>query len=73
MTPKTILDLSRVTYMDSAGLGAILSFHASCNRHEHKYAIAGASQRLMTLFEVAKVIGFLNLYPTLAEAEAALR
>ena len=72
-TPKTIIDLTGVPYMDSAGLGAILRFHASCTRHNHEYAIAGASPRLVTLFQVCKVADFLNLHPTTVEAEASMQ
>ncbi len=73
ITSKTILEMSRVSDMDSAGLGTILSFHSSCGRHEHKYAIAGASQRITKLLEVAKLMDFLNLYPTVEEAKTSLK
>lgn len=72
-TPKTLIDLSGVPYMDSAGLGAILGFHASCNRNGHKYAICGAASRLETMFQVSKVHDIIHLFPTVQEAEASLR
>jgi anti-anti-sigma factor len=33
-------DLAEVPYMDSAGLGAILTAYASCQRHPNKLAVA---------------------------------
>ena len=54
--------------MDSAGLGALLSFHVSCSRHERTYAVAGASNRLRIMMEVAHVDQILNLRPTVADA-----
>ena len=34
-------------------------------------AIVGATQRIMTLFELTKVDSLLKLYPTVEDAEAA--
>jgi anti-sigma B factor antagonist len=70
--PKTIIDLSGVPYIDSAGLGALLSFHASCKRTGREYALAGMAARVYTMFAASKVDKLVNLYPTLREAEAFL-
>lgn len=71
--PKTVVDLSGVPYMDSAGLGALLSFHVSCGRHGRTYSVAGASPRLKTMMEVAHVDTLLNLHGAATEALAALQ
>lgn len=68
--PLTIIDLSGVPYMDSAALGSVLGFHASCQREHHQYGLVGVSDRLKTLFRVAGVEGFLPIYASQAEAEA---
>src|SRR6516165_6399108 len=60
--PKTIIDLSGVPYMDSAGLGTLLGLHASCARNGQRYGVVGASDRLKTLFRVAGVDGILWNY-----------
>jgi len=60
VTPMTVIDLTDVPYMDSAALGAVLGFHASCQREGTGYAITGASDRLRTLFKVAGVDGLLH-------------
>ena len=65
----TIIDLTEVPYMDSAALGSILGFHASCHRHGVQYALAGASDRLQTLFRVAGVDKVLVSDSSVAEAE----
>jgi anti-anti-sigma factor len=70
--PLTVIDLSQVPYMDSAALGSILGFHASCQRCGIHYALAGASGRLRTLFKVAGVDGLLTSCATVSEAEASL-
>ena len=67
-----IVDLSGVPYMDSAGLGAILGVLASCERTRRRFAIAGASERLQTLFRVTKVDTLLPAFASVEEAEARL-
>lgn len=66
-----IIDLSQVPYMDSAGLGAILTAYASCQRNGKKFALAGISSRVMVLLEVTKVNTLLPIFGTVAEAEGA--
>lgn len=69
---KTIINLSGVPYIDSAGLGALLSFHASCKRSGRKYAIAAMPARVYTMFAASRVDKLVHLCPTLEEAEAFL-
>lgn len=67
-----ILDLTSVPYMDSAGMGAIINYFVSCQRHGRKLVVAGVNGRVMELFKMTKVDGLLTLTPTVAEAEAAV-
>jgi anti-sigma B factor antagonist len=71
-SPKTIIDLSSVPYIDSAGLGALLSFHASCKRSGRSYAIAAMPARVYTMFAASKVDKLVHLWPTIDEAESFL-
>ena len=66
----TIIDLTAVPYMDSAALGSVLGFHASCQREHKRYGLIGVSDRLRTLFKVAGVDGLITIYATLDEAQA---
>jgi anti-anti-sigma factor len=66
----TIIDLSGVPYMDSAALGSVLGFHASCHREGTRYGLVGVSDRLRTLFRVAGVDGMMPVYTSLEDAEA---
>jgi stage II sporulation protein AA (anti-sigma F factor antagonist) len=65
---KLILDLSGVSYMDSAALGAILGAYASCERTGRGFAVAGVSPRVLTMFEVA---GVDKLVPRFENVEVA--
>lgn len=67
-----IVDLTDVPYMDSAGLGTILSVFASCQRTQRGFALAGASGRVRTLLQVAKADHIVPLFDTVEAAEAHL-
>lgn len=67
-----ILDLSGVPYMDSAGMGCIINYYVSSQRHGRKLVVAGVNGRVLELFKMTKVDGLLAMTPTVAEAERAL-
>jgi anti-anti-sigma regulatory factor len=58
--------------MDSAGLGSILGMFVSCQRTGRGFAVAGAADRIVTLFKVARVDTFLPIFATLEAAEQTL-
>ena len=66
-----VIDISQVPYMDSAGLGLLVNFYVAAQKNGRKLAIAGATPRIMALFELTKVDALLKLYPTIEEAEKA--
>ena len=65
-----ILDLSAVPYMDSAGLGCVISAYTSCQRDQRAFALTGISDRIRTLFKVTRVDGLIPCCDSLAAAEA---
>ncbi len=71
-SPLLIIDLADVPYMDSAALGSILGIHVSCGRKQTKYALINVAPRIETMFNLSGVRDTLVMFPTLAEAEAAL-
>jgi anti-anti-sigma factor len=64
-----VIELSGVSYMDSAGLGAVLGILASCQRKGRGFGIAGATDRIKTLFDVAGVNGLLPSFDSVEVAE----
>lgn len=66
----TILDMTNIVYIDSAGIGALVNAKVSRQRRGHKLAIAGITDRAKTVLEVTKTAQFFDFYPTVAEAEA---
>ncbi len=67
-----IADISAVPYMDSAGLGSLISVFASCQRTNRGFAIVGVSDRIRSLFEVTHCDGLLPCFDTLEAADAAV-
>jgi anti-sigma B factor antagonist len=68
--PYLIFDITNVPYMDSAGLGLLVNSYVSAQKNGRKIAVAGATPRIMALFEMTKVDNLLPLYPTPEAAEA---
>jgi anti-anti-sigma factor len=68
-SPVTILDMTKIVYVDSAGIGALVNANVSRQRRGRKLAIAGITDRARTVLEVTKTAQFFDFYPTAAEAE----
>ncbi|HTA69015.1 MAG TPA: STAS domain-containing protein [Bryobacteraceae bacterium] len=65
----TIIDLTGVPYIDSAGLGAILGHWAHTQRIGKKLAIAGICERVQVLFNLTKANTLLPCFATPEKAE----
>ena len=68
-----IVDLSAVPYMDSAGLGCLLGALASCQRSQRGFALAGACDRVLTLFHISGVEGMVPLHRSVDAAVDAVK
>ena len=54
--PKlSILDLSGVPYMDSAGMGLIVNHYVHCENQGSRMVVVGVSPRVHELFKITKV------------------
>jgi anti-anti-sigma factor len=71
-TKPAIIDLTNVPYMDSAGLGCVVSVFTSCQNRGFRFAVCGLSSRLQTLFDVTHVSTLLPTFDTLEAAEAEI-
>ncbi len=67
----TVIDVTEVPYIDSAGLGSILSHWAHTQRTGHKFAMTGASPRIDVLLEITKVNTLLPMFKTAEDADLA--
>ena len=65
----TILDMSQVPYVDSAGLGTILMFYVSAEKNGRKLALAGVTERVLSLIRMTRVDTVLSMFPSIEAAE----
>jgi anti-sigma B factor antagonist len=68
--PMTVIDLTQVPYMDSAGMGLVMNHYVRCQTRGVKLVVVGANNRVMDLFKVTKVDCVLPLAKTIDEADA---
>ena len=65
----TVIDVAGAPYIDSAGLGTILSHWSHTQRHGHRFALTGVSPRIEVLLEITKVNTILPMFKTAEEAD----
>ncbi len=70
-TPQAlhIIDLTEVPYVDSSGLGLMVSHYVRCQHRGVRLVVAGANARVVQLFELTKVDPFFPRVDTVDEAE----
>jgi anti-anti-sigma factor len=66
-----ILDLTEVPYVDSAGLGLMVSHYVRCQDRGVRLVLAGVSPRVFQLLEMTKVEKFFPRVAALEEADRA--
>lgn len=64
-----IIDLSEVRFIDSSGLGALLSGYKNATLRSGSLLLAGLQPRVQSMFELTRLHRVFEIYPTL---EAAL-
>jgi len=65
-----IFDLTGVPYMDSSGIGVLVSHYVRCHGKGVRLIAAGASPRVIQLFKLTRVDSFIPMTATVEEAEA---
>ena len=66
--PTMILDFSDVPYLDSSGLGSLVSAYTSCAKAGRRVALTGVNSRVRKVFEITKVEQVFLMFPTLGDA-----
>ena len=70
--PKTlVVDLSRVSYIDSSGLAALIEAMQNVQEYGGKFALVGLQETVRTIFEIARLDQVFQIYPTVNAALGA--
>ncbi|HJT69818.1 MAG TPA: STAS domain-containing protein [Terriglobales bacterium] len=67
-----ILDLSDVPYIDSAGLGVLVTAYVTRQKSGRKMVLSGINSRVQRLFEVTRLGSLFLVFDSPEEAVAAL-
>ena len=70
--PELIIDMSGVTSMDSAGLGAMIAAYIPAKKASRKLSFAGMNERVKAVTDTSRLSQVLPIYATVKDAEAAL-
>jgi anti-sigma B factor antagonist len=68
-TKGTIIDLGGVEYIDSAGLGVLLSHYARSQRNSFRYALSALAPRVLTIFQLTHIDNAVPIFATAVDAE----
>lgn len=63
-----VIDFTRVPYIDSAGIGALVGAHVTHSKDGRSLALVGVSERVRNALKVTHVDSFFRFVPTLDEA-----
>jgi anti-anti-sigma factor len=65
----TILDLSAVPYVDSAGMSEIISHEIYCRDHGARLTLAHVNDRVKSMFHITRLDEVLHIVDTVKHAE----
>jgi anti-sigma B factor antagonist len=71
-TPKVVLNLSDVSYVDSGGLGTLVGVYSSARAAGADIRLTGLGQRLRDVLQITKLATVFAVYDSEQEALAAL-
>ena len=60
---RVVVDLSRVTYIDSSGLAVLISGMQDVEEYGGRFALAGLQENVRSIFETARLDKVFLMYP----------
>ena len=70
---KLILDLGEVSYMDSAGVGELVSVYTSVKNRGGELKLAALTKKIKDLLSITQLMTIFDTYETLEEALASFK
>ena len=68
---QLLVDLSRVTYVDSSGLAVFIEAMQSVEQYGGKFGIVGMQETVSSIFEIARLDQVFRIFPDLKAASVA--
>jgi anti-sigma B factor antagonist len=65
---KLVVDLSRVSYIDSSGLAVLIDGMQSVEEYGGRFAIAGMQETVRSIFEIARLDQVFRIFPDVDSA-----
>ena len=66
---QLVVDLSRVTYLDSSGLAVLIESMQNVEKYGGKFAIVGVQETVRSIFDIARLDQVFRIFP---DVDAAL-
>src|SRR6184192_4963502 len=67
---QLVVDLSRVTYIDSAGLAALIEGMQKIEAYGGKFLLAGLQETVRSIFEISRLDQVFQIFPDVRAAAA---
>jgi anti-anti-sigma factor len=67
---KFVIDMSNVTFMDSASIGCLMDFYRKTKSAGGRIHLAGIQPRIDTLLAIAKAKSLFGIYPAVDDARS---
>ena len=68
---QLVIDLSKVTYIDSSGLAVLIEGMQNIEAYGGKFALAGLQENVRPIFEIARLDQVFRIFPDTKAALAA--
>ena len=69
--PRVVVDLSKVTYIDSSGLAVLIEGMQNVEAYGGKFILAGIQENVKPIFEIARLDQVFIIFPHVDAALAA--
>jgi anti-sigma B factor antagonist len=68
---QVVIDLSKVTYIDSSGLAVLIEGMQNVEGYGGKFALVGLQEKVRPIFEIARLDQVFQIFPDAAAAFSA--
>jgi anti-sigma B factor antagonist len=66
-----IMDMSKINYLSSTGLGLLVYINNKCNESGGNFAVCGLQEYTLDMLKLTKLDNVINIFNTLKDAEHA--